>query len=367
MRPLVVGFDAQSLTGKYQTGLGVYAKHLARILEKHPETIDLRLLWPSGHRQFKGTMERLLWEQYHLVMAAHREEVDLIHSPCFSAPRFTSIPKIVTAHDLIVLKNPKIMPLGSRLYFSKFIPASYKTADHIIAVSRATKNDLINILGIHPDQITVIHHGVNPSYNRVTNPHEINRIRFKYHAPFEFFLMVGSFEPRKNIEPVIDAFSRISDESNMLKLVLSGKPNSYQDKMIEMVNDLGLEEQVLFPGYISDNELATLYSIATAFLFPSDAEGFGLPLIEAMSTGSPVIASNLPVFHEIGGDAVSYVPSTDPDTLSEEMLKMLTDPKYRAGFVRNGLARSLNYNWVEAARETVKVYKRVLKHRGIEL
>ncbi len=364
MRPIVVGYDAQSLTGKFQTGLGVYAKNLARILEKHPVSIDLRLLWPQGRKPFNRTLERLVWEQYRLVFEANREEVELIHVPCFSVPIFTRIPKVVTAHDLIVLRHPHLMPPGSRWYFSRWIPYTYKSADHIIAVSNTTKNELVNILGITPDKITVIHHGSNPAFTRTTDPHEINRIRFKYHCPTDFFLMVGNFEPRKNVALAIDAFAAIADLSKQLKLVLVGKHNNYAWEMQKVVKDLRLEEQVLFPGYVPDKELSTLYSVATGFLFPSSAEGFGLPLVEAMATGCPVIASDMKVFHEIGGDALSYVDVNDVDQISGRMLKFLEDKDFSAGYSRIGLARSLDYDWEKAAEKTVKVYQRVLKNRN---
>jgi glycosyltransferase involved in cell wall biosynthesis len=367
MKPPRIGFDAQAMTGSRQTGLGIYALHLSKLMEKHPEAVDLRLLWPKDQKVFKGTLERLKWEQYDLVMAAIREEVDLIHSPAFSCPRFmwfTNLPKVVTAHDLIVLKHPELMPPGSRWYFGSWIPSTYKKADQVIAVSRATKNDLVNLLNIEPDRITVIHHGIDPVYQRTTDPHEINRIRHIYHVPMEFFLMVGSFELRKNVHHVIDAFSRISKSSNQLKLLLVGYENKYQSKMQALVKSLDLEDKVLFPGYVADRELTTLYSVATAFLFPSSAEGFGLPLVEAMATGCPVIASDIEVFHEIGGDAAAFVPVDDPVALSEAMLKMLEDPAHRAEYVRKGLGRSVKYSWDLAGEETLRVYLRVLKRRG---
>jgi len=364
MDPIVVGYDAQSLTGKNQTGLGVYAKHLARVLEKHPETINLKLLWPLGRKPFKGTIERLIWEQYHLPMAAMKEEVDLLHVPCFSVPRFSKIPTVVTAHDLIVAKQPKLMSGLARWYFAKWIPASYRSADHIIAVSEATRDDLVNDLGIDPDKITVIYHGINPAFNRVTDPHEINRVRFKYHAPIDFFLMVGSFESRKNIDASINAFAELSDLSDQIKLILVGQSSPYQHKMMDLVREKRLQDRVLFPGFVPDRELAALYSVATAFLFPSSAEGFGLPLIEAMSTGCPIIASDLKVFHEIGGDAISYIPIGNTSMLADEMLKMIRTPSYRAGFIRKGFSKSLNFDWERASEETVRIYLKVLSKRG---
>ena len=169
----------------------------------------------------------------------------------------------------------------------------------------------------------------------------------------EFYLMVGSFEKRKNVEDTINAFSRISKSSNQLRLLLVGYENRYQHKMQSLVKSLELEEKVLFPGYISDRELTTLYSMATAFLFPSSAEGFGLPLVEAMVTGCPVIASDIEVFHEIGGDAPVFVPVNDPETLSAEMLKMLEDPSHRAEHVRKGLGKSINFRLSFLAGSTV--------------
>ena len=185
-----------------------------------------------------------------------------------------------------------------------------------------------------------------------------------YHVPMEFYLMVGSFEPRKNIQHAIDAFSRIAKSSFHMKLLLVGNENRYQHKMRALVKSLDLEETILFPGYIPDRELTTLYSVATAFLFPSTAEGFGLPILEAISTGCPIIASDIPVFHEIGGDALAYVPVSDPASLSEAMLQMLADPQHRAQYVRKGLGRSVKYSWDHAAEETLRVYLRVLKRRG---
>jgi glycosyltransferase involved in cell wall biosynthesis len=367
MRPIKVGFDAQSLTGKFQTGLGIYAKNLARILEKHPQSIDLKLLWPPDHKPFSKTMERLRWEQYKLIFEANREEVELIHIPCFSVPINSKIPKIVTAHDMIVRQHPNLMAPGSRWYFSKWIPYTYKFADHIIAVSQATKNDLVNLLKIDPGKITVIHHGSNPAYIRTTDPHEINRIRFNYHCPMEYFVMLGSFEPRKNIELAIDAFAKILKFSPQLRLILIGKPNEYRNAMQKKVRDMKLSEQVIFAGYAPDKEIATLMSVATAFLFPSKAEGFGLPMIEAMATGCPVIASGLQVFHEVGGDAASYVPVDDVDALADRMKKFIGDPEFRVDYVRKALARSAAFDWEKAADKTVEVYRMVLSRKGIDL
>jgi glycosyltransferase involved in cell wall biosynthesis len=364
MKPPRIGFDAQSLTGEIQTGLGVYARSLSGVMEKHPEAVDLRLLWPRDKKPFSSTLERLKWEQFDLVMAANQEEVSLIHSPAFSVPKMTRIPKVVTAHDLIVFNQPSLMAPASRWYFGKWIPSTYKTADHIIAVSKATKGELVNRLGLDPDKITPIYHGIDPVYVRTTEPHEINRIRHMYHVPMEFYLMVGSFEQRKCISEAIDAFSRISKSSSMLRLLLVGLENKYQRQMRSLVKSLDMEEKVLFPGYIPDRELVTLYSVATAFLFPSSAEGFGLPLLEAMATGCPIIASDLPVFREIGGDAVVPVPVNDPVALSQQMLKMLENPEHRAVYVRRGLARSLQFSWDHAAEETFRVYLKVLRHRG---
>jgi glycosyltransferase involved in cell wall biosynthesis len=365
MKPPRIGFDAQALTGDIQTGLGVYARTLSSIMEKHPDAVDIHLLWPKDHKPFEGTLERLRWEQYDLRMAAIREEVDLIHSPAFSVPKWTNIPKVVTAHDLIITKYPNLMPSPvARWYFGKWIPSTYKTADHIIAVSRTTKGELVNMLGLDPEKITVIYHGIDPVFTRTTEPGEINRIRHINHVPMEFFLMVGSFEERKNIHIAIDAFSRISKSSNMLRLLLVGRENDYQHKMKALVKDLGLEEKVLFPGYIPDRELVTLYSMATAFLFPSSAEGFGLPLLEAMATGCPIITSDLMVFREIADDAIVQVPVGDPVELSKEMLRMLAEPEHRAVYVRRGLARSLKFDWDIAVEETFRVYLKVLRHRG---
>ena len=178
--------------------------------------------------------------------------------------------------------------------------------------------------------------------------------------------MVGSFEPRKNVSVAIDAFSRICHGGPELKLLLVGKENEYQRQMIRKVKELKLEETVLFPGYIPDHELSILYSVATALLFPSSAEGFGLPIIEAMATGCPIIASSLPVFHEIGGDAVVYVPPGNEAALADEMARMLEDPAHRGGLVLNGMSRSLNYSWDHAAEETVRVYVKVLKKRNVD-
>jgi glycosyltransferase involved in cell wall biosynthesis len=179
--------------------------------------------------------------------------------------------------------------------------------------------------------------------------------------------MVGTFEARKNVHHAIDAFERIADAAFQLRLLLVGKENEYQHKMRRLVKSLDLEEQVLFPGYIPDRELVTLYSVATAFVFPSSAEGFGLPLLEAMATGCPTIASDLPVFHEIAGDAAVTVPVGDPAALSDEMLKMLEDAERRADYTRRGFVRSLRYSWDQAAEQTFRVYLRVLRRRGVKV
>ena len=356
----VVAFDAQSLTGAGQTGLGVYARGIARAVQRHSDEVCIKLIWPKNRKPFRRTLERLIWGEAHLPSGARKEGASVIHVPCFSAPRFTKIPVVVTAHDLIVLKHPHLMPPGSRWYFASWIPGSYKSADRIIAVSECTKNDLVDFLDIPEEKITVIHHGVDSIYSSGRDRQDVSVVREKYQVDGEFFLMVGSFEPRKNVDRAIDAFAAIKDMPDTLKLVLVGKDSPHKGKMIEKASGLGLSERISFPGYIPDSDISALLSICTSFVFPSSAEGFGLPLLEAMNSGAPVIASDLKVFREIAGDAAWYVPVGDTEALSASMRKMLDDAEFRSALIRSGLERAKSFDCETAAMKTIEVYKSVV-------
>jgi glycosyltransferase involved in cell wall biosynthesis len=361
-----IGFDAQSLTGTVQTGLGMYARGIARALEKKRELISLELLWPKDRKPFSATGERILWEMFNLPSKAKAAKSDLIHLPCFGVPRLTSIPRVVTAHDLIILKHPDMMPPGSRWYFSYWIPQSYRSADHIIAVSDCTKNDLVEYLNIKPEKITVVHHGIDQSFFNVPAVENIASVKDRYGIFERFFMMVGSFERRKNVELAIDAFSILAKDHEEVQLVLVGSSSEYRERMIEKANDYGLEDRIIFTGYLQDRDVATLYSICTAFLFPSSHEGFGLPLLEAMAAGAPVIASDIRVLKEIGGDAPCYVQEGKIEALMGSMERMLVDENIREECRVRGRSRAELFSWDDAADKTIEVYMNVLGMRGFD-
>lgn len=357
-----IAIDTQTTLGE-KTGMGFYVENLFNQLQVNDRKNQYVRIAPDGTQDFTS-LKRWWWDQVRLPGAAREAQADLLHQPAFSAPLFFRGPVVVTVHDLIAIHFGADIPLGSRLYFGRWMPFSYRFADHIIAVSEHTKRDIIELLGITPEKITVIHEAVGFEFQPNRDPQMLAAIRRKYRTGDHFLLHIGTINPRKNLEFLVRVFAAVRQKvGEQWKLVITGKKGWYYEGLFETVEELGLSKSVIFTGYIPDRDKPALYNASTVFTFPSLYEGAGLPPLEAMSCGIPVVSSNTSSMPEMIGNGGMLIDPTDERAWIRALVALLTDSSLRRQWSQRGLKQAHKFSWTKTARETARVYERVYKHR----
>jgi glycosyltransferase involved in cell wall biosynthesis len=311
---------------------------------------------------------RILWEQTLLRRELKRRKIDLIHGLVNVLPLGGPARGVVTVHDLRFMRMPEKLPAAKRLYLQRFSRASVERASQIIAVSRQTADDLVRYFNAPAKKITVIHNGVGAEFTP-GDPAADAEFRRSKGLPERFLLYVGTLEPRKNLSLLLKAYARwvkTSQTGEDVSLVLVGAKGWFYDEIFQLVQELALEERVRFPGYAPDAELPAWYRAASGFVYPSLMEGFGLPLLEAMACGTPVLCSAAPSLREVAGDAALTVPLGDETgdgsaamaALADGLEQLMEDAELQRTLRQRGLARAARFSWRKAALETAQVYER---------
>jgi len=295
---------------------------------------------------------RLAWEQSLLPLYLRRLRVDLLHSPHHTLPWLAGgVKRVVTFHDVTFFLLPGRYPPLRGLYFRLVSRLSARLADAIIAVSHRVKEDIVRVLRVPEGRVHVVPEapGLRPDDEESSPP-----------LPHPYILSVGTLEPGKNHRALLRAFSRLKGKGLAHKLVIVGQRGWMYEGLPRLVAALGLEGDVLFPGYLPREELARYYRGAALFVFPSLYEGFGLPPLEAMAFGLPVVASAAGALPEVLGDGALLVDPKDDEALAAAMERALTDEGLRRELKRRGLARARRFSWQETARRTIAIYRAVL-------
>lgn len=351
-----IGIDIQSTLGQ-KTGIGLYTANLLRALRQvaaHHEYVELAWGPPLELR----TDQRIYWQQWALPRRAKKARVDILHVPGFDAPFFKPCPVVLTVHDLIGRIFPHNLPPVSRFYWSFWLPYSIRWADIIIADSECTRKDLINWTDVSPERIRVVHLGVDAVFQPIQHDMALESVRAKYKLPEEFVLYVGTIEPRKGLDTLLIAYAMLVDEIPH-DLVIAGKPGWYTKSLCQLVEVYKLRRRVHFIGYVTDDDLPKLYNLAALFVYPSRYEGFGLPPLEAMACGVPVICSNAASLPEVVGDAAYVVPPDAPEVLAAAIRQVLENHQLRAAMRSKGLERAKRFTWEETARRTIAIYEKL--------
>ncbi len=368
-----IGIDARPLIGR-RTGIGNYVLGILRALgqaaDRHefilysPRRLDVPLpspRWRScvqrGVRGVNGT----LWLQWYGRRQAERDGVDLFWGAHFLLPVRLDrrIPAIVTVYDLVPFMFPQTMQLRNYLAIRLLLPASLERAQHVIAISETARADIHRMLGVPLERISVIPPGVGPQFG----PQDPDEARARVarmlglHSPY--FLAVGTLEPRKNLLTLIRAYGALpSDFRRRYTLVIAGAPGWRNSAIRAAAGPLIREGTLRFAGYIPDDELPWLYAGATMLLFPSLYEGFGMPAIEAMACGTPVLASDIPVLREVGADAAVFIPATDMRQWGETIAAVAGDRARRDGLREQGRRQAARFSFEESARRLLDVWER---------
>ncbi len=358
-----------------KTGIGIYTYELVKQLLKFKDNIYLIHYFKYNDKIYHGSNEIIIktYSKIHKIIyffepfIIKKYELSLIHFPTHwynQIPHylFGKYKKILTVHDL----TPILFPFTHTFYDSYLWKSSFKfiknKADKIIAVSYATKNDLIKYGKIKKEKIKVIYNGYD---NTVFKPmnfslEEIKKFREKYHLPENFILYVGTLEKRKNIENLIRALNVLKKKKKKYSLVILGKKGWKYENIFNLIKKYNLHEQIIFMGYVPQHDLPIFYNLAKVFVYPSLYEGFGLPPLEAMACGCPVITSNVSSIPEIVGDAGILIDPYNYIELAKRIEEVMENASLRKELIQKGLKRAKRFSWEKCAKETYEVYEEVL-------
>jgi len=365
---MIIGFDGNEANVEKQVGVSVYASRLLEnfytkasedlnftIFLKRPAQPQLPL--ENGYFQYKVVKPPYAWSQLALPLYLRiQKSVDVLFTPAHYAPRNISVPSVVTIHDLSYFYYPEDFLKRDLYKLKNWTEYSIRNAAHLIAVSEWTKKDIIKFYNVPEDFITVIHNGFEKHVTDTSLhlPHDL--------GSHPYILHVATLQPRKNIATVIKAYAKFKKTFKNYKLVVVGKSGWLYDDLYKLASDLDLLENVIFTGYVPEDELAAYYKNAFCYVTASLYEGFGLPVLEAMSYNCPVISAHNSSLPEVGGDAALYFDPTKVDELVACFTKLAKDKKLRSLLIEKGLDQIQKFSWKKCAEETLEVLKTVVKN-----
>ena len=305
-------------------------------------------LWTPPHHRL---------EQLTLPLELAPLRLDVLHSPDFIPPLRRNCRAVITVHDLAFLLFPGLLTAESQRYYGQIRQAVH-SAEAIIAVSESTKRDLIAHTAAPAAKITVVYEAAGPAFRPVTDATALTAVRQKYALPPDFVLFVGTIEPRKNLTTLLKAFHVSRFTFHVPTIVIAGKRGWLYEETIAQARELGTAVQ--FIGGVPPEDLPALYSAARLFVLPSVYEGFGLPVLEAMACGTPVVCSNASSLPEVAGDAALLVEPHDVDGLAAALQRALGDEALRRQMIARGLTQAARFSWAKAAQETLAIYRTAL-------
>jgi glycosyltransferase involved in cell wall biosynthesis len=325
--------------------------------------------WPGNYRvrsiPLSDRWMNILWQRLRLPLPIQfvTGPLDLFHSPDFVLPPTRQVPAILTVHDLSFLRVPQYFVLGFREYLEGAVSRAVKRAYHILADSESTRRDLIELMAVEPERVSVLYPGVEPRFQQVHDMEFLHRVRSRYGLPEHFVLGLSTLQPRKNFDGLIQAYHRMlatrDGEPGItdLDLVIVGGTGWLYKDTLALAERLGLGERVHFVGFVSDEDLPALYSLATVFAFPSWYEGFGLPVLEAMACGTPVVAADNSSLPEVVGGAGLMVSAGDAEALAKALASLLTEQSLRRQLIAAGREQARRFTWEAAATRLSTIYE----------
>jgi glycosyltransferase involved in cell wall biosynthesis len=331
----------------------LFARHLEELKSHLPGMRVTPSRWPTERR-----LVRIVWEQVAWPWLAARRKLDLLHGMAFVTPVSSPCPTVVTVYDLSFIHYPDRFPTIQRIYLASQTARSCRKARRVITISESSRRDVHRLFGVPLGRIDVVRPGVDNRFRPLSTA-VVEDFRRRLSLPECFVLHVGTLQPRKNIPVLLEAFARVAREN--LQLVLVGGKGWLFDEIFRQVEILGLQDKVRFTGYVADSELPLWYNAAAMMVFPSVYEGFGMPVLEAMACGTPVIGANSSSIPEAAGKAAILFDPQDVDELADRMTAVLDDADIPARMRELGFEQARQFSWERAGRETAAVYQRALK------
>jgi glycosyltransferase involved in cell wall biosynthesis len=359
-------------------GIGRYTRNLVQALAAQDGRYEYVLLaaggwgaagtkpWPSNFRLRSFPLSdrwlSVIWQRLRLPLPVQlvSGHLDLFHSPDFVLPPVGRTPTVLTVHDLSFLRLPQFFVPAFRTYLEAAVSRAVRRADHILADSESTRRDLAELLAVPASKVSVLYPGVEDRFGPVEDQEVLSRVRARYDLPARFVLGVGTLQPRKNFEGLVEAFGRLLAAGHDLPdmgLVIAGGKGWLGADLLALAARHGFQERVVLPGFVDDEDLPALYTLAAALAFPSWYEGFGLPLLEAMACGTPVVSADNSSLPEVVGDAGLLVDAGSPEELANAMAVLLLHDGQRRQLVEAGQRQARRFTWERAARQLLQVYQ----------
>ncbi|WP_435357027.1 glycosyltransferase family 4 protein [Emticicia sp. SJ17W-69] len=370
-----IGIEAQRLFRPHKHGMDIVALELIRALqvidskneyfvfvkadEDHTclsETSNFHIIQvPGGNYVF--------WEQVMLPIYAKKYGVDILHCTSNTAPMFLSMPLVLTLHDVIFMEKTSGKNTSSNyqkfgnLYRKWLVPKIVGKCQQIVTISAVEQANISKVLGLNKDAIAVVHNGVSGRFGVKPSAETLNEVRNKLHLEEDFFLFLGNVEPRKNVGNTVKAFVLFAKINPKVKLVITGLKQSFVEDILNEIGEIDYLKRFVLAGFVEENVLLTLYAEAKVFLYPSLREGFGLPILEAMAFGTPVVTSNISAMPEVAGDAAFLVNPYSVEEIATAMQTAYENEALRKEKITLGYLRPSMFTWEKTAQKMLNIYQ----------
>ncbi|MEI6059087.1 MAG: glycosyltransferase family 1 protein [Bacteroidota bacterium] len=377
-----IGIEAQRIFRKKKHGMDVVALELIRNLQQI-DTENEYVLFIKPDDDYLAIKETAnfkivelkagfypFWEQIALPKAAQKAGCQILHCTSNTAPVKTSIPLVVTLHDIIYMESSYLKILeGSGTNYQKFgnayrrmfVPRVIKKSRKIITVSHFEKARIGQFFGMAGDQrLETVYNGVSEHFKPVTDHAELHRVKEEYHLPGHFFFFLGNTDPKKNTKGTLKAFSDFLKQTGSdLHLVMLDYDQYELKKILDEIGDSELINRIILTGYVINTDLPAIYCQCEAFLYPSLRESFGIPMLEAMACGAPVITSNTSSMPEVAGDAAILIDPFNPEEITAAMVRIIADKDLKASLISKGFVQATKFTWKAMARQVLEIYREI--------
>lgn len=367
---MLVGFEASVLQG-CKSGVGYYAENLLggmmAVAPEHDYVLfsnrDMRGTWQPLARETVYSRRffpmRAAWMQAVLPGSLRRVRPDVCHFPNYLAPVTSGCPYVVTIHDMTLFITPRFHRFKKLVLDRTLVPHVARRAAGIVTVSKSARNDIVRYLKVPPEKVRVVMNAVSPAFTPVCDQAKLDAVCARYGLNVPYILYVGTIEPRKNLQRLIQAFAQLKKRGLPHRLVMVGQPGWHCAPIYAEVERQNLQRDAIFTGYVPYEDLPALYSAAESMAFPSLYEGFGLPVLEAMACGTPVVTSASSSLSEVAGDAALLVNPYQVEQIANALHLIHSEPDLAASLREKGRERAAHFTWENAARATLELYEHV--------
>jgi glycosyltransferase involved in cell wall biosynthesis len=365
-------------------GIGRYTRNLIKELANIDSNNEYTIfITPSDEQEFDQEIDSKKHKNFHKFVLSithftlneqtrflnilNKENFDLVHFANFNHPILYRKKFVTTIHDLTILLFPAKGAQRSyfrRLAFEKVIKNAVYSSNKIISISNSTKRDLENHLRVNPKKIEVVYEGIDENYQPIKSQSKIEKFKAKYNIDKPYILFVSQWRPHKGLPELIKAFEILKEKYFLEhKLVLVGKSDNNFPEVISAVDNCKYSQDIIRPGFVVEEDLPYFYAASDVFVFPSHYEGFGLPPLEAMSSGVPVAASNISSMPEVLGNAAVYFDPYNPSDIAKQIFSIVSNNKFKQQLIKDGVKQAKKYSWHKMAKETLAVYESVVKSK----